>query len=224
MKSCKPCNIKPSNKSILLPFIIIFSLIICSCNKTHLKQHKNIHGKIVIATLTDREKILVSGMGAQSSYIFDITLKDKDVTWIDFWVDHYEKGVLKSVALSGGVEINFKDKKEKKATLIFSIQDNPDNKKEEKWILSYNESFGASFSKIILKDKETNMSASIGNNNIEIVKDKNLNLAAIRQGKNSNGFSAGIFGDAQSALDEIRETDHVYMLRCKFSHKADRNK
>lgn len=115
-----------------IPLILVssLSLVIISCDKTNYKTEKednkptNKLGQITKATLTDREKGLVSSLGGINTYVFDVKLnKDTNSDWVDLWIDHYEKGILKepSQFISSGLTIG--EKKTLNSTFIFSDEE-----------------------------------------------------------------------------------------------------
>lgn len=208
---------------ILLILIGSLSLVIVSCDKSNYKAEKedskptNKLGQITKATLTDREKGLVSSLGGINTYVFDVKLnKDINSDWVDLWIDHYEKGILKepSQFISSGLTIG--EKKTLNSTFIFSVESFSGDTKVEKWILANN---GASATSLKVKDSKFNSFSSMSNNNIEIIEDTILNLVILKQGKQSNSLATSVFSDEEELKKDIAETEHLYILRCKFSNK-----
>lgn len=206
---------------IFLILVSSLSLVITSCDKAKYNfknessKPSGNSGMITKATLTDREQCLVSVLGSTSTYIFDVKLnKDIKSDWVDLWLDHYEKGVLKEPSQSLGSRLTIGENKNLNNTLLFSIENISVDTPVTKVVLAYN---GGSGSHVSIDSPKFNNFISMSNDNIEILEDKVLNLAILKQGKHSNSLATSVFFDEEELKKDIAETEHLYMLRCKFS-------
>lgn len=208
-------------KILSFSVIAIFILFISSCSKGTKGIEVNNDGTVVNSKLTDREQQLMRGTGADKSFIFDVNLKNKDINWIDCWIDHYEKGELKNKITDMGTEV--KPSSDNIGIIMFSIQNNLTNKPdkiEEKWILSYNSKNSGGTGSITLTKSKMNLSSvSASSEKNQIVIDKPINLAVIEEGNNVTGISEDIFSNTNSSVKGISKENSVYILRCKFIHK-----
>lgn len=214
---------------IAFVLIISLSLVIISCNKTNdnagdkakdnienevNKTSRNL-GLITIASLTDREKGLVRSLGGDTTYIFDVNL-DKHINsdWVELWIDHYEKGVLKEPSRFLGFGLTIGEKELLTDTFIFSIESSSNDTNLEKWVLATN---GCSSTSFKVKDSKFNGFSLMSNDNIEVLEDTVLNLLILKKGENSNYLYNNVFSDEDALKKDIAETEELYVLRCKFS-------
>ena len=214
-------NLHVIKTCIVFVLIISLSFVIISCNKTKdnvgnepNKTSSNL-GLITRATLTDRERCLVNGLGGSNTYIFDVKLsKDIKSDWVELWIDHYENGVLKKPSQSLGSGLTIGEKKVLNSTFLFSVENISVDTPVIKWVLANN---GSSASRVSVNDTKFNSFIAMSNDNIEILEDTVLNLAIFKQGQHSNSLAASVFFDEEELKKDIAETEHLYMLRCKFS-------
>lgn len=207
-------------KSVIsLLFITIFILFLPSCSKENKdagKEHKD--GTIVRANLTDKEQQLIRGFGAAEQFVFDVNLQNKDINWVECWVDYYENGKFKNKILGSGTQINFKN--EPSGMLIFSIQSGLSKREEEKWILSYSSKGGSGTeSMIVTKPKIYTSSSFSAREKGEIVIGEPINLAFIVEGDNVSSTPIDIFNKSNISSEELAQYNSVYIFRCKFIHK-----
>lgn len=212
--------LRKSGKSIIcLLFITIFILFLPSCSKEYKdgeKEHKD--GTIVRANLTDKEQQLIKGFGAAEQFVFDVNLQNKDINWVECWVDYYENGKFKNKVLGSGTQINFKN--EPSDMLIFSIQSGLAKREEEKWILSYSSKGGTGIGSIIVtKPKIYTSSSFSAREKGEIVIGEPVNLAFIVEGDNVSGTPIDIFNRSSISAEELAKYSSAYIFRCKFIHK-----
>lgn len=204
---------------IVMPLMIIFlALILVACNSN---TNDNIVGLITRTKLTDREQKITYGItGGANSYIFDIKLNKtkavKDLKYVEFWVDHYEKGTFKEKVLNLEMSLDSDDKLPLNSLLMFTTEAVKESKSETKWTFCHNNG-GVSIlnSKMIKTDpKITGYSYRI-NEKTEIIIDKVCNLAFFKGGENSESLYMNY--DEETLNKDISKTEHFYMLRCKFS-------
>lgn len=212
---------------IVFVLIISLSLVITSCDKLTAKdkneniKKSNTLGKITIASLTDREKGLVRGLGGDTTYIFDVNLDKKiNSDWVDLWIDHYEKGVLKEPKRFLGFGLTIGEKKLLTDTFIFSIESSSNDTNLEKWVLANNSCRSTSFK---VKDSKFNGFSIMSNDNIEVLEDTVINLLILKKGENSNYLYNNVFSDEDALKKDIAETEELYLLRCKFSKNRKLN-
>ncbi|MBI6872113.1 hypothetical protein [Clostridium aciditolerans] len=207
-------------KSVIsLLFITIFILFLPSCskeNKDGRKEHKD--GTIVKANLTDKEQQLIRGFGADKQFVFDVNLQNKDINWVECWVDYYENGKFKNKILRSGTQINFKS--ESSGMLIFSTQNGFSKREEEKWTLSYSTKGGSGTgSMVITKPKIYTSSSFSAREEGEIIIGEPINLAFIVEGDNVSSTPIDIFNKSNISSEELAQCNSVYIFRCKFIHK-----
>ncbi|KYC97219.1 hypothetical protein B4102_0874 [Heyndrickxia sporothermodurans] len=90
------------------------------------------------AKLTKSEAGLLEAVGIEKQFIFDVQLTEKS-SYLEYWVDHYEKGKKIETLTKGsetGTEWRKKDEN-KKYKIIFYKESKPDeNKKSEDFFIS----------------------------------------------------------------------------------------
>lgn len=207
-------------KSVIsLLFITIFILFLPSCSKEYKdeeKGHKD--GTIVKANLTDKEQQLIRGLGADKQFVFDVNLQNKDINWIECWIDYYENGKFKNKILGSGTQINFEN--EPSGMLIFSTQNGSSKREEEKWILSYSSKGGAGTgSMVITKPKIYTSSSFSAREEGEIIIGEPVNLAFIVEGDNVSSMPIDIFSKSSISSEKLAQYSSAYIFRCKFIHK-----
>lgn len=212
--------LRKSVKSIIcLLFITIFMLFLPSCSKEYKdgeKEHKD--GTIVKANLTDKEQQLIRGFGADKQFVFDVNLQNKDINWVECWVDYYENGKFKNKILGSGTQIDFKN--EPSGMLIFSTQSGLSKREEEKWTLAYSSKRGSGTgSMIVTKPKIYTSSSFSAREKGEIVIGEPVNLAFIVEGDNVSSTPIDIFNRSSISSEELAQYSSAYIFRCKFIHK-----
>lgn len=198
--------------------LIIFMLFMTSCSKGSNVGGVSNDGIITNSKLTDREKQLMNGIGADKLFVFDVNIKNENINWVEVWLDYYEKGELKSKITGVGTQV--KPSNENLGFLMLSKQSSSVNKKEEKWIVSYNsKASGGTGSTTVTKPKINLTSVSMPSERNKIVIDKVINLAVIEEGDNVTGISEEIFNNTNSYIEKALKSNSIYVLRCKFIHK-----
>lgn len=198
--------------------LIIFMLFMTSCSKGSNIGGVSNDGIITNSKLTDREKQLMNGIGADKLFIFDVNIKNVNINWVEVWLDYYEKGELKSKITGVGTQV--RPSNENLGFLMLSKQSSSANKKEEKWIVSYNsKASGGTGSTTVTKPKINLTSVSMPSERNQIVIDKVINLAVIEEGDNVTGVSEEIFNNTNSYIEKASKANGIYILRCKFIRK-----
>lgn len=114
---------------------IIFIICLCllaSCSVETAKKNT-----IKPAKLTKSEASLLEAVGIEKQFIFDVQLAQRS-TYLEYWVDHYEKG-KKIETLSKGSDTGNKWRKKdknKKYKIIFHKAANTEGKKSEDFFIS----------------------------------------------------------------------------------------
>lgn len=178
-------------------------------------------GEIVETKLTDKEKELLQGFDIDKYFMFDSTIKNKNIKYIEFWVDYYEKGIFKDKCFGIGTDIQLPQ--DENIKLTFSTQKYIPNTSEEKWTFSIVSNGSTSKGSVNIGLSENIQSQSWDNAKAsEIIIGKEVNLAVIA-GTERNTMSS-ISVDTlnendevirNKAFEELLKNDHVYILKYK---------
>lgn len=201
--------------------IIFLILILATCNNN---TDSNSAGLITKTKLTNKKQKIAYGISnGANTYIFDINLKKtkavEDIKFVEYWVDHYEKGNFKEKVLNLEMSLDSGDKLPLNSLLIFATEAVKENKNEEKWTFCQNNG-GVSVlnSKIIKIDPKITGYTYRINEKTEIITDKACNLAFFKGGENSESLYTNY--DEETLNKDIARTEHFYILRCKFSKSS----
>jgi hypothetical protein len=156
--------------------------------------------------LTDNEYALLKSTGYTQSFIFSINHKGKSINKVNYWIDHYSKGVKTKVSSASSSVQNTNE--------IRIYLNNMDvDTTHEFWILSEkHEGNSATYKSLFPKEVFTvSMAQSIidGKQPLEIGKE--YDLASIVRNKNQNLMSVN-----NNLEETIKNNDDVYIFRCNF--------
>jgi hypothetical protein len=199
--------------------IMLYGLIICSCNKTSSTFKTNNAGTIASSKLTDREKQLIGGIGAENVFVFDTNLKGMDINWVECWVDFYENGIF--INKITGVGTDIKLSKENNGIIMLSLQDTLNEMEPgRKWITSYNSINGGGTGSIVTKKSKNYVSyATISKDRTEVEVNKDINLAIIQEGTKVISITQEVFKDIDSYIRDSSKDNNVYVFKCKYIKK-----
>jgi hypothetical protein len=193
---------------IFIGIIVLFFISLLHDNDqgNHTETMKSTTNTISEVPLTDNEYALLKSTGNSQSFIFSINHKGKAINKVNYWIDHYSKGVMTKV-LSTSSPIQSTNE-------IRIYLNNMDvDTTHEFWILS--EKYGGNSATCkTLSPKEAfsvSMAQSIleGDQPMEIGKE--YDLASIVRNKNQNTMSVN-----NNLAETIKNNDDVYIFRCNF--------
>lgn len=186
-------------------------LSLVACNG---EDSKNIKANTISsATLTEREETLLSGT-ADQSFVFDFNAGDQ-YKEVAVWVEKYESGKLVRKLTQMSTEIK------NTGTMVFSTAKINEENNQTRFSISVhsNETTTTGTSSETIKDD--NLGMVLGNNPSESIsiKDKSIVLASIGYSSSEKGISdlsTDFYSDMGSHMDELKNFDTVYLLRCTF--------
>ncbi|MCY8233093.1 hypothetical protein [Priestia endophytica] len=165
------------------------------------------------AKLTEREKALLSGT-ADQSFVFDFNTDDK-YKEVDVWVEKYKSGKLVGELNRMSTEVK------NKGMMVFSTAKTNEESNQVRFSISIHsdEATSTAWSPETMKgDNFSNVSGSNPLDNISI-KDKNIVLVSIGYPSSKEGtrtLSTDFYEDIDSHMNELKNYDVVYLLRCTF--------
>jgi hypothetical protein len=186
--------------------LFFFSLLHDNDLGKHTETMKTTTNTISEVSLTDNEYALLKSTGYSQSFIFSINHNGKVINKVNYWIDHYSKGVMTKV-LSASSPIQSTNE------IRIYLNNMEVDSSHELWILSEKYGGNSTTSKT-LSPKEAfavSMAQSIleGNQSLEIGKE--YDLASIVRNKNQNIMSV-----TNKLAETIKNNDDVYIFRCNF--------
>ena len=194
--------------SVLIIVLIALSLGACG-NKNSVKVNS-----ISKTQLTDDEKTLLAST-SDKSFVFDFNV-DSTYKEASVWVEKYEFG-KKAEDVTGLIQSSISEKGKiifstirttKDASELFSI-----------CIASGNSLSKANSLNVIMKNNRANVAGTWGSNetkNIPISDNMTLASMSYSRGGSLRSLSKEFYEDTSNHLDEIKDYDEVYLLKCKF--------
>ncbi|KYG33616.1 hypothetical protein [Priestia endophytica] len=195
-------------------FFVILTVLMLSLVACNGEDSKNIKANTISsATLTEREETLLSGT-ADQSFVFDFNAGDQ-YKEVAVWVEKYESGKLVRKLTQMSTEIK------NTGTMVFSTAKINEENNQTRFSISVhsNETTTTGTSSETIKDD--NLGMVLGNNPSESIsiKDKSIVLASIGYSSSEKGISdlsTDFYSDMGSHMDELKNFDTVYLLRCTF--------
>ncbi|WP_404900565.1 hypothetical protein PV791_06030 [Priestia filamentosa] len=189
--------------------VLTLSLVACDGEGS-----KNVKANTISsATLTEREEALLSGT-ADQSFVFDFNAGDQ-YKEVAVWVEKYESGKLVKKLTRMSTEIK------NTGTIVFSTAKINEENNQTRFSISVhsNEATATGLSSETMKDDDLGM--VLGSNPSESIsiKDKSIVLASIGYPSGEEGISdlsTDFYSDMGSHMDELKNYDVVYLLRCTF--------
>ncbi|RAS76681.1 hypothetical protein [Priestia endophytica] len=196
---------------LFFAMLTVLTLSLVACDGEGSKNVKA--NTISSATLTEREEALLSGT-ADQSFVFDFNAGDQ-YKEVAVWVEKYESGKLVKKLNRMSTEIK------NTGTMVFSTAKINEENNQARFSISVhsNEATTTGLSSETMKDDDLGM--VLGSNPSESIsiKDKNIILASIgypsREEENRTP-STGFYEDVDSHMNELKNYDVVYLLRCTF--------
>jgi hypothetical protein len=189
--------------------VLTFSLVACNGGGS-----KNVKANTISsANLTEREEALLSGP-ADQSFVFDFNADNK-YKEVAIWVEKYESGKL--VGKLNGMSTEIKNT----GTMVFSAAKVNEENNQARFSISVHSDDATNTSWSPETIKENNFSTVSGSNPLDniSIKDKNIILASIGYPSSEEGtrtLSTGFYEDIDSHMNELKNYDVVYLLRCTF--------
>jgi hypothetical protein len=193
----------------LIMTLFLFVLSACDGNNSNLKLNTVSNSK-----LTEKEQVILSTTTDQS-FVFDFRADDS-YKEVSVWVEKYEKGKL--------VEENNRMTSEIKnnGMIFFTTSKTSEETNESLFTISIHSdgstSTGWTPETLIGNENETGV-VSGSNPSESIPFTDKMVLASMSYSINENGmrtFSNGFYEDVESGIDELKNYDVVYLLRCEF--------
>ncbi|MCW3491619.1 hypothetical protein [Dethiobacter alkaliphilus] len=191
--------------SVIALIVIILALAYSGCMEAE-------GPAIKAAQLTDSEKELLSSVGVERYFVFDIDVAQIDFEKLEYRVDHYEKGELVGIISHGAVSGILSE--EQKQRLIWS-QIETGNEPEETWIISF---AGARSTQRVVRDEVYSAMSWGQNEEVNSVNPgEEVMLAAIVATKDGSLLSPGaIFYSEKGDTDLLKDYDLAYVLSVVF--------
>ncbi|RAS71479.1 hypothetical protein [Priestia endophytica] len=196
---------------LFFAMLTVLTLSLVACDGEGSKNVKA--NAISSATLTEREEALLSGT-ADQSFVFDFKAGDQ-YKEVAVWVEKYESGKLVKKLNRMSTEIK------NTGTMVFSTAKINEENNQARFSISVhsNEATTTGLSSETMKDDDLGM--VLGSNPSESIsiKDKNIILASIGYPSSEEGTrtpSTGFYEDVDSHMNELKNYDVVYLLRCTF--------
>ena len=189
---------------VCLILVLIIPLSSCSTKTAKNEDEKVNPAEIKRIELKQIDASLLRAAGINDSFIFEATVPDKSIKFIEYWVDHYEKGKLKGKISETEQLVPHR--------VILSMSTPERNAKSQEWILStYSESVIGIGNKVLVPNLPIGWTGP--NDKQILVKGKITNLAYVTMGTVSDELWSDPLGGGFKKL--ITNNDHVYILRCK---------
>jgi hypothetical protein len=195
-------------------FFVILTMLLLSlvaCNEDVSKNVKT--NTISGAKLTEREDMLLAGT-ADQSFVFDFNANNQ-YKEVAVWVEKYESGKLVGELNRMSTEIK------NTGTIIFSTAKVNEENDQTRFSISVHsdDATNTTWSPETIKDD--NLAMVLGKNPSESmsIKDKNIVLASMGYSSSEKGISdlsTDFYSDMGSHIDELKNFDTVYLLRCTF--------
>jgi hypothetical protein len=195
-------------------FFVILTMLLLSlvaCNEDVSKNVKT--NTISGAKLTEREDMLLAGT-ADQSFVFDFNANNQ-YKEVAVWVEKYESGKLVGELNRMSTEIK------NTGTIIFSTAKVNEENDQTRFSISVHsdDATNTTWSPETIKDD--NLAMVLGENPSESmsIKDKNIVLASMGYSSSEKGISdlsTDFYSDMGSHIDELKNFDTVYLLRCTF--------
>lgn len=195
-------------------FFVILTVLMISlvaCNGEDSKKVKA--NAISSANLTEREEALLSGP-ADQSFVFDFNAGDQ-YKEISVWVEKYESGKLVGKLNRMSTEIK------NTGMMVFSTAKVNEENNQSRFSISVHSDDATSTAWSPETMKDDNFSIVSGSNTLDniSIKDKNIVLASIAYSSSEEGpnsLTNDFYEDIDSHMNELKNYDVVYLLRCTF--------
>ena len=184
---------------ILIVLILIILLAGCRQGVTTIKT----------AELTESEKELLSSVGAERYFVFDVDLSHMDFLRLEYRVDYYEKGKLVGQVTDGATSGHSSEKKQER--LIWS-QIKSGGNQDENWVISFAGS--RMTQRVSLSEQIRGMSWSQNEMIGTVNPGEEITLAAIVG--TESGDLPGIIFDRKEGIQSLKEYDVAYVLTVSF--------
>ncbi|MFP7416058.1 hypothetical protein [Priestia filamentosa] len=189
--------------------VLTLSLVACKGDDSKSLKANTISG----ANLTEREEALLSGP-ADQSFVFDFNADDQ-YKEVAVWVEKYESGKLVGKLNRMSTEIK------NTGMMVFSTAKVNEENNQSRYSISVHSDDATSTAWTPEIIKENNFSIVSGSNPLDniSIKDKNIILAIIGYPSSEEGTrtpSTGFYEDVDRHMNELKNYDVVYLLRCTF--------
>lgn len=186
-------------------------LSLVACNEDVSKNVKT--NTISGAKLTEREDMLLAGT-ADQSFVFDFNANNQ-YKEVAVWVEKYESGKLVGELNRMSTEIK------NTGTIIFSTAKVNEENDQTRFSISVHSDDATNTTWSPETIKGDNLAMVLGKNPSESmsIKDKNIVLASMGYSSSEKGISdlsTDFYSDMGSHIDELKNFDTVYLLRCTF--------
>lgn len=198
-------------RGLFFVILTVLTLSLVACNEDVSKNVKT--NTISGAKLTEREDMLLTGT-ADQSFVFDFNANNQ-YKEVAVWVEKYESGKLVGELNRMSTEIK------NTGTIIFSTAKMNEENDQTRFSISVHsdDATNTTWSTETIKEGDLLMvSGSNPSDNISI-KDKNIVLASIGYTSSEEGpsnLSTDSYSNIDSHMDELKNYDVVYLLRCTF--------
>ncbi|MFP7176448.1 hypothetical protein [Priestia filamentosa] len=189
--------------------ILLLSLVACNEDVSKNVKTNTISG----AKLTEREDMLLAGT-ADQSFVFDFNANNQ-YKEVAVWVEKYESGKLVGELNRMSTEIK------NTGTIIFSTAKVNEENDQTRFSISVHSEDATNTTWSPETIKGDNLAMVLGKNPSESmsIKDKNIVLASMGYSSSEKGISdlsTDFYSDMGSHIDELKNFDTVYLLRCTF--------
>ncbi|MFP7487651.1 hypothetical protein SFC65_26220 [Priestia filamentosa] len=189
--------------------ILLLSLVACNEDVSKNVKTNTISG----AKLTEREDMLLAGT-ADQSFVFDFNANNQ-YKEVAVWVEKYESGKLVGELNRMSTEIK------NTGTIIFSTAKVNEENDQTRFSISVHSDDATNTTWSPETIKGDNLAMVLGKNPSESmsIKDKNIVLASMGYSSSEKGISdlsTDFYSDMGSHIDELKNFDTVYLLRCTF--------
>lgn len=195
-------------------FFVILTALMLSLVACNGEDSKKVEANTISNTnLTEREEALLSGP-ADQSFVFDFNAGDQ-YKEISVWVEKYESGKLVGKLNRMSTEIK------NTGMMVFSTAKVNEENNQSRFSISVHSDDATSTAWSPETMKDDNFSTVSGSNTLDniSIKDKNIALASIAYASSEegpNGLTNDFYEDIDSHMNELKNYDVVYLLRCTF--------
>lgn len=194
------------NLFVIIVIFLIGIIVFSGCSKMRVGKPD-----IQSVTLTDQEKVLLSNVGVDQTFSFDVNMKGKSYDAVELRVDYFENGVYQETVMSlsmSGIREEFlsNDGIER----IVWAESNLMGIGEELWSLSF---LGGRAKQTFDFREQRNVSMSAQALQVDtITPNEDVKMAAIVGSAGSSLRSPGIIFSEKNEEEPLRNYEHAYVL------------
>lgn len=198
-----------------LGILVLLTLIGCSSEST---TGQKVDGVLKPVKQNERNAQLISSLGFDQLFMYDLDIKNKDMKMIYFWIEHYKNGEKQEDLINGATATN-EEMSLAVSKLNFKLEDETTY---TRW--TYSVADGVALSSMeslpmeVVDPEKLGMASTWMDDEFKIKAEKPINLAVIAR---YDGNSVGIGLDEEIIQRAIQSSDEVYVVKVKVSKNEE---